>query len=97
MSRVAVFATIEVAPGTRDDVSSRILEHRERCLRDEPGTLTFEVMLPREAPDRIHLYEVYRDQAAFDAHWNGPSLAQFRRETEGKMAITAGIWGAPIT
>lgn len=37
-------------------------------LRDEPGCLTFDVMRDRSDPDRVWLYEVYVDEAAFEAH-----------------------------
>lgn len=37
-------------------------------VRDEPGCLTFDVWCDRSDPDRVWLYEVYRDEAAFEAH-----------------------------
>jgi len=48
MGKLAIFATIEVEAGTRDEALQLLLEHRERCLRDEPGTLQFEVLVPEE-------------------------------------------------
>jgi quinol monooxygenase YgiN len=95
MSRVAVIATLEVDTATFEDVKTRVLEHRERCLASEPGTLMFELMLPRDEPGRMYLYEVYADQAAFDVHWHGESIARLRRETEGRLRIASGIWGTP--
>jgi hypothetical protein len=32
MSKLAIFATIEVQPGTRDAALKVLLEHRERCM-----------------------------------------------------------------
>jgi quinol monooxygenase YgiN len=37
------------------------------------------------------LYEVYQDDAAFDVHRDGPSIAQWREETAGmivKICVT---------
>ena len=48
MSKLAIIATIQVQPGTRESVLSTLLAHRDRCLRDEPGTLQFEVLVPKE-------------------------------------------------
>ena len=65
--------TIEVAPGKRDQVASLLMVHRVRCLKDEPGTLQFEVVLPRDDRSKILIYEVYQDDGAFEVHRNGPS------------------------
>ena len=97
MSKVAVIATIEVEAGTRANVSEIILRHRERCLREEPGTLIFEIMAPRDDETRLMLYEVYESQAAFDAHWNGLSLALCREEAGSRMKIAGGLWGVPLS
>jgi quinol monooxygenase YgiN len=54
-------------------------------LRDEPGTLQFEVLIPREDPDKIMIFEVYADEAAFEVHYNGPSIRQVRQEASGML------------
>ena len=36
--------------------------------RDEPGCRRFDVVEPQGEPDRVLLYEIYDDEAAFDAH-----------------------------
>jgi len=66
MSKLVIMGTVEVAPGTRDRVLPLLMAHKARCLRDEPGTLQFEVVLPRENDSRMLIYEVYQDDAAFD-------------------------------
>jgi (4S)-4-hydroxy-5-phosphonooxypentane-2,3-dione isomerase len=83
MSKLAIMGTIEVAPGKRAQVLPHLMAHRARCLKDEPGTLQFEVVIPRDDDSRILLYEVYRDDAAFEGHRNAPSRAQFQQETAG--------------
>ena len=52
MGKLAIFATIEVQPGTRDQAVQILLRHRERCLRDEVGTLQFDVLVPSDKPVR---------------------------------------------
>ena len=37
------------------------------------------------------LYEVYEDEAAFQVHWNGPSVARMRAETAGLVTKLTGI------
>jgi hypothetical protein len=48
MSKFANVVTIEVAPAQRDQVVTLLLAHKAR-LKDEPGTLQFEVLLPKDA------------------------------------------------
>jgi (4S)-4-hydroxy-5-phosphonooxypentane-2,3-dione isomerase len=91
MSKLAIIGTIEVAPGKRDQVLPLLMAHGARCLRDEPGTLRFEVMISREDDSKLLVYEVYQDDAAFDMHRNGLSIAKFREETASmgiKLLVT---------
>jgi autoinducer 2-degrading protein len=83
MSKLVIMGTIEVAPGKRDRFLPLLMAHRARSLKDEPGTLQFEVVLPREDDSRVLLYEVYQDDAAFELHRNSPSIAQWRQESAG--------------
>jgi quinol monooxygenase YgiN len=85
MPKFANVVTIEVAPEVRDRILSSLAAHKARCLKDEPGTLQFEILLPRDDDTRVLSYEVYRDDAAFEVHRNGPSLAQWREETAGTV------------
>src|SRR5262249_37355985 len=68
------------------------MAHRARGLKDEPGTLQFEVLIPCDDKTKVMLYELYRDDAAFDAHWNA-SLARLRKEA-GDMMLKAPAQGA---
>src|SRR5690242_17772754 len=43
--------------------------------------LQFEVLLPHEDDTKMLMYEVYQDDAAFDVHRNGRSIAQWREDT----------------
>jgi (4S)-4-hydroxy-5-phosphonooxypentane-2,3-dione isomerase len=83
MSKLAIVGTVEMPPEKRDQVLGLLLAHKGRCLRDEPGTLQFEVMMPREDNSKLHIYEVYESDAAFDVHWKAASIAQFRRDIDG--------------
>ena len=81
----ATIVTIEVAPGQRDSLLSLLGAHKARCLKEEPGTLQFEILQPENDDTRVLSYEVYRDDGAFEVHRNGPSLARWREETAGMV------------
>ena len=83
MPRFAIAATIDIAPGRMDEFLALLMAHRARCLKDEPGTIQFEVLRPRDDSTKVMLHEVYRDEAAFDAHYESPSIARLREEAAG--------------
>ena len=92
MSKLVIMGTVEVAPGTRDRVLPLLMAHRARCLRDESGTLQFEVALPREDDSKMLIYEVYQDDAAFEAHRNAPSRAQWLKDTASMGVKVLATW-----
>lgn len=96
MPKLAIIATIDVAPGRRDQFVHLLMAHKARCLKDEPGTLQFEVMLPREDNTKVLLYEVYQDDAAFDTHFNGASITRLREEAAGMILKLQGTRCTPV-
>jgi (4S)-4-hydroxy-5-phosphonooxypentane-2,3-dione isomerase len=90
MPKIANVVTIEVAPGRRDQVVGLLLAHKAR-LKDEPGTLQFEVLLPQDDDTKVRVYEMYRDAPAFEVHLKGPSLAQWKAETAGMVVKLQGV------
>ena len=94
MPRFAIIGTVEIAPGRTDEFLPLLMAHRARCLKDEPGTLNFEVLIPHDDNSKVMLYEVYQDEAAFDAHSKGPSMARLREEAAGMMVKFSGTRGA---
>src|SRR5262245_36696644 len=86
MPKFANVVLIEAARGRRDEIVALLAAHKARCLQDEPGTLQFEILLPKDDDTKILSYEVYRDDAAFETHRNGRSLAQLREDI-AEMAV----------
>lgn len=85
MSKVALVVTIELNPESREEILRILLAHRERCLKEEPGTLQFEVLVPLEEPSKLILFELYADSSALSAHSSGPSIARYREEVGDKI------------
>ena len=85
MPKFAIAATLDIAPGRRDEFLSLLMAHKARCLKDEPGTIQFEVLRPLDENTKVMLHEVYRDEAAFDAHSEGASITRLRKEATGMV------------
>ncbi len=54
--------------------------------RDEPGVLRFDVLTDRADPAHLVLVEVYRDEAAADAHKETAHYARWRDAVADMMA-----------
>ena len=90
MTKLVNVVTIEVVPGQRDKVVTALMAHKAR-LKAEPGTLQFDVLLPRDDDAKVFSFEMYRDAAAFEVHLNGSSLAQLRKEISGIVTKLHGV------
>ena len=91
MRKLAIVATIKTAPGKRDEYLKHLRAHAERCRATEPGTLQFEILVPQKEEDTLMLYEVYASPEAFQAHWEGQSMKQVRRDSEGLQISLSGV------
>ena len=75
--------------------------------RDEPGCLRFNVLQDAQDENVYYFYEVYKDQAALDAHRATPHFAAWREAgdtLDGPIVVTRcqtifpadrGYWGKP--
>ncbi|WLT32125.1 putative quinol monooxygenase [Geothrix sp. PMB-07] len=88
MGRISLVATIGFEAESKEAILRALIDHRARCLRDEPGTLQFEVMVPSEDPCKLVLFELYEDAAALAAHAQGESIGQYRKEVAGKITTS---------
>jgi quinol monooxygenase YgiN len=80
-------------PGTSERFRSLIVENARASVRDEPGCRQFDVVTPNGESDRVLLYEIYDDAAAFEAHKRTPHYAVFDRESAALVAAKAVTLG----
>jgi quinol monooxygenase YgiN len=73
MSRIVVTATLKAKPGKGDELAA-LLGGLVDAVADEEGTEQFVIHRSSDDPDSVFFYEVYRDQAALDAHRTNPAL-----------------------
>ena len=79
---LVIIAEFEVKPGKLEQFLAHAEVDARRSVADEPGCRQFTVTVDREPPDRVVLFEVYDDAAAFDAHLETPHLQAFRAGIE---------------
>jgi (4S)-4-hydroxy-5-phosphonooxypentane-2,3-dione isomerase len=81
MSSFAITVDFTLKPGAMATFRKLIDKNaRDSCVY-EPGCRRFDVLVPGELGDKVFLYEIYDDRAAFDAHLKSPHFDVFDRES----------------
>lgn len=76
-----IIAPIQIKNGYKDRFIEEMISDAKGSINNEPGCLRFEVIQDAEEPNRIWLYEVYKDAEAFDAHTKAPHFIKWRDAT----------------
>lgn len=95
-----IIAPIQIKEGHKEAFVAAMLDDAKGSLQNEPGCLRFDVVQDAGDPNRIWLYEVYVDEAAFQAHLQAPHFITWRDTVkdwrdEGIKGATRGsynIW-----
>jgi autoinducer 2-degrading protein len=76
---LTVIVKFTVLPDRMDEFLEGIRTNAQSSLRDEPGCLRFDVHVSQENENEVLLYEIYRDQEAFEVgHRGAPHYAAWR-------------------
>ncbi|MCL5111016.1 MAG: antibiotic biosynthesis monooxygenase [Chloroflexi bacterium] len=73
-----VIATLRIKPERREDFLAALLDDARVSIEIEPGVYRFDVTADEADPNRLHLYEVYEDQAAHQRHKETPHFLRWR-------------------
>ncbi|MGW2518313.1 putative quinol monooxygenase [Streptomyces sp. NPDC001617] len=66
-----LLAEFTAREGAEDEVARLILDYAKK-VREEEGNLVFDVLTKEADPRAFWIYEVYRDEDAFQAHLKAP-------------------------
>ncbi|WP_119299663.1 putative quinol monooxygenase [Dongia deserti] len=86
MNGFVIMVDFRLKPGARSDFRRLIDENARASCRDEPGCRRFDVLESPSDTDRIVLYEIYDDRAAFQAHVNTSHFARFNEASADLVA-----------
>ena len=78
---LVLMVTVKVKPGRREEFMEVIKEDQLSTSTKEEGNFQFNVVQDNDDPDRFFLYEVYRDNAALEAHRAAPHFLKYREAT----------------
>lgn len=77
-----ILMPVQIKPGYRDRFVAEELPNARGAASNEPGCLRFDVIQDGEDPNRIWVYEVYKDEAAFETHRKTPHYTRFFEATK---------------
>jgi len=75
---LAIWVKVRIKPERRQDFLKAIEVDAVASERDEPGCLRFNVLQDAQDQNVYYFYEVYKDQAALEAHRAMPHYAVWR-------------------
>jgi len=84
-----IVVDFKIKPGEMKAFRRLIDDNARASVRDEKGCRRFDVLANRKDADRILLYEIYDDRAAFDAHLKTPHFASFNQASAPLVADKA--------
>ena len=85
---IGALVTMTAKAGSSDELRSRLLD-AVKLTRTEPGNLVAVLMADPEDTNRFNIFEIFRDQAAIEAHRAAPS-------TKESAPIIHALFGAPM-
>jgi (4S)-4-hydroxy-5-phosphonooxypentane-2,3-dione isomerase len=77
----AITVELTLKPGCMAAFRKLIDENAQNSFNFEPGCRRFDVLVPCDSADKIFLYEIYDDKAAFEAHLKTEHFLSFNRES----------------
>ena len=92
-----LYAEFTVTPGNEPRVAEMMRE-LTALVRQEPGNLVFDPYTEEANPNRYLVFEVYKDDAAFETHISADYGARFNAELKNLIESDASelTWLLPL-
>ena len=88
-------AELEIDAAQIDAYRIALKEEIETSIRIEPGVLTYAVSVKGQ-PNQIRIFEIYKDEAAYESHLQTPHFKKYKAETQGMVKSLKLIETEPI-
>jgi len=83
---VILHVTVQIKPEHMAEYLEAVRHDAEHSEKDEPGCLRFDVSQAKDDPNRFYYYEVYRDEAALEAHRQAPLFKLYAEKVQPWLA-----------
>lgn len=79
---VVRIAKLKIEPSKLDEYKALLKEVGETSVKKEPGVLTLYSASEKENPANITVFEIYADDAAYQAHIQTPHFKKYKAGTK---------------
>jgi quinol monooxygenase YgiN len=78
-------AELEIDAGQVEAYRNALKEEVETSIRVEPEVLTLYAVSIKGQPNQIRIFEMYKDEAAYESHLQTPHFRKYKAETQGMV------------
>jgi quinol monooxygenase YgiN len=89
-------AELEIDPAQMERFNAAIQEGVTTAVRVEPGVLALYAVVEKDHPNRVRVFEIYTDEAAYQKHLQTPHFRKFRETTDKMVKSRKLLDGVPI-
>ena len=93
---LAIWVKARIKPGERQRFLKAIEMDALGSEGDEPGCLRFNVLQDQKDADVYYFYEVYKDEAALEAHRAAPHYAVWKAAADTLDGPTEPVRATPV-
>ncbi len=83
---IILHVTVQIKPEHIAEYLEAVRHDAEHSEKDEPGCLRFDVVQDKDDPNRFYYYEVYKDEAALEAHRQTPHFKLYADKVQPWLA-----------
>ena len=81
----AIFGVINVKPEHVRAFTEATIRVSRGTVRDEPGVVQYHILADADTPSRFYFFEIFRDEAAAEAHWETENFKTWRATVEDML------------
>jgi quinol monooxygenase YgiN len=89
-------AELEIDPAQMEGFNAAIREEVKTSVRVEPDVLALYAVAEKDHPNRVRVFEMYTDEAAYQKHLQTPHFRKFRDVTDKMVKSRKLLDGLPI-
>jgi len=94
--RVVRIAKLQIDPAQLENYMATLKEHAETAVRVEPGVLTLYAVAEKNNPTHITVFEIYADDAAYQAHLQTAHFKKYKSTTKDMVKSLELVETTPI-
>jgi quinol monooxygenase YgiN len=89
-------AELEIDPDQLAAYRQALSDEIATSIREEPGVLMLNAVSVKGQPSQIRIFEIYKDQAAYESHLQSPHFRKYKEATHNMVKSLKLIETEPI-